>query len=285
MNTEFKYRTYDDLLNSVQLDLRRFDLEGMIEPQSLIKVAMRINHLLGVKISVAKEKMITVFKGKAKLPADFNVLNFAFVSSGKTECEPQKEYTYINPTCGDTITIPNDCGEDIVVSPRVQLVYETYAATQTPTGLVINPQGCCAHQMAPIRIVKPTHVASECYNLRCESNYQGYIKDNFLIVNFDEGEIYINYQSVMEDDDGNLLVLDHPRVNDFYEYSLKERIIENLLAEKEDVAQLYQLYAEKARQSRLEALNYIRMPDFNEMRNMWELNRKVMMNKYYSMFR
>jgi hypothetical protein len=285
MNTEFKYRTFDDLLNSVQLDLKRFDLEGMIEPQSLIKVAMRINHLLGVKIGVAKEKMITVSKGKAKLPADFDVLNFAFVSSGSSACEPSKEYTYITPHCGEGETITNDCGEDIQVSPRIQLVYETYAAVQTPKGLVINTAGCCTHDLVQLRITKPVHVAADCYNVRCVSQLEGYIKDGFLIVNFDDGELYINYQSIMEDAEGNLLVLDHPRVNDFYEYSLKERIIENLLAESEDVARLYELYALKTRQARIEALSYIKMPDFNEMRKMWETNRKAMMNKYYSMFK
>lgn len=285
MNTEYKYRTFDDLLNSVQLDLKRFDLEGQIEPQSLIKVAMRINHLLGVKIGVAKEKMIPVSKGKAKLPADFDVLNFAFVSSGSTACDTNKEYTYIKPECGDITTITNECGEEMTVSPRTMLVYETYGATQTPMGLVINSKGCSCHNLVNLRITKPVSVAADCYNIRCVTQLEGYIKDGFLIVNFDEGELYINYQSLMEDEEGNLLVLDHPRVNDFYEYSLKERIIENLLAESEDVVRLYELYRLKSREARFEALNYIRMPDFNEMRKMWEVNRKAMMHKYYSMFR
>lgn len=285
MNTEFKYRTFDDLVSSVSLDLRRFDLENMIDPQSLIKVALRINHLLGVKVSASKEKVLTVHKGKAKLPADFDVLNFAFVLSGSTACDPEKEYTYINPHCAETQTITNDCGEDIIVSPHIKLVYETYSPTVVAGCQIINPQGCKLHKMEQIRMVRGKRVASDCHNLTAKCRLEGYIQDNFLVTNFEDGEIYINYQSLMEDDNGRLLVLDHPRVNDFYEYSLKERIMENLIAESEEVIRLYQLYSEKARQARIEALSYIRTPNFGEMRDTWELNRRAMTAKYYSMFR
>lgn len=283
MNTELKYRTFDELIDTVSIDLKLYDAENFIEPQSLIPVARKINHLLGVKVAVAKEQLITVYNGVAKLPCDFDVLNFSFVCKGSNNCEPEKIKTYIAPACPiPEEIIEGDCG-DIVLTPRVQLVYESYG--QLPSCMEIRSGGCKVHSLTPIKMVKNKCVTVDSYNLTARCEIEGFIKDNHLVVNFDEGEIYINYQSLMENEDGELLVLDHPRVNDFYEYSLKERILENLLLQNEAVARVYQLYAEKTRVSRIEALSYIRTPDFSEMRQMWEVNRKAMMYKYYSMFK
>jgi len=282
MNTELKYRTFDELVDSVSIDLKMYDVENFIEKQSLIPVSRKINHLLGVKISMSREKIIPVFNGVAKLPCDFDVLNFAFVCNGHNNCEPEPIKTYIVPECAQDEVIDNVCGEDVILSPRVQLVYESYG--KLPTCMEIKSGGCCVHNLVPIKMVKNKCVSVDSYNLKARCDVEGFIIDNHMKVNFEEGSIYINYQSLMENEEGELLVLDHPRVNDFYEYSLKERILENLLLQNEAVARVYQLYAEKTRVSRIEALSYIRTPDFSEMRKMWETNRKAMMHKYYSMF-
>ena len=49
MSISHKYRTFDELLESVRVDFSTYDLEGMIEPQQLIKVAIRVNYDLGLK--------------------------------------------------------------------------------------------------------------------------------------------------------------------------------------------------------------------------------------------
>jgi hypothetical protein len=66
--TEPKYRTFDDLMDSVKLDLYTYDLEGLLNPQQLIKVAMRCNYDLGLRINMQKSRVIDIRKGKGKLP-------------------------------------------------------------------------------------------------------------------------------------------------------------------------------------------------------------------------
>ena len=77
--TEPQYRTFDDLLDSVKIDLYTWDLEGLINPQQLIKVALRVNYDLGLRINQSRSKAIEIHNGKGKLPDDFYVLNFALV--------------------------------------------------------------------------------------------------------------------------------------------------------------------------------------------------------------
>ena len=48
MALSHKYRTFDQLLNDVTIDFSTYAIEGMIEPQQLIKVATRVNYDLGL---------------------------------------------------------------------------------------------------------------------------------------------------------------------------------------------------------------------------------------------
>lgn len=97
--------------------------------------------------------------------------------------------------------------------------------------------------------------------------------------------MFISYDSLMEDDEGNLLVLDHPLVNEFYEYALKERIYENLFMAGELVQNHLQLSAQKLRGARNNALTFINTPDFEELLQNWRMNRKAMYHNYYNMFK
>ena len=79
MAVSHKYRTFDQLLQDVTIDFYSQALEGMVEPQQLIKVAIRVNYDLGLRIQRTKEDLVEVEHNKVKLPADFQYLNYAFV--------------------------------------------------------------------------------------------------------------------------------------------------------------------------------------------------------------
>jgi hypothetical protein len=100
-----------------------------------------------------------------------------------------------------------------------------------------------------------------------------------------DGKVHFNYIGNLEDDEGNMLVLDHPLVNEFYEYGIKQRILENLLMNGEDVSQRIQLIEQRLRAARNNALSMVNTPDYAEMQKLWETNRKAMYGKYYNMFK
>jgi hypothetical protein len=113
----------------------------------------------------------------------------------------------------------------------------------------------------------------------------GYIKNGFIYTNVEQGSVYISYQGALEDDDGNLLVLDHPMINEYYEYAIKQRILENLYMNGEDVTQKMNMVEQRLRGARNNALSIVNTPDFAEMKTLWESNRKAMYSKYYDMFK
>jgi hypothetical protein len=361
MLTEVKYRTFDELLDSIRIDMHLHEAEGFIEPQQLIKVARNVNYELGLKVNPSREKLIELHRGKAKLPLDFYVLNFAVICQGKKSWDAAMETdskiredlliakineledmvaqknlptysvtqtindgnTIINHNLGTTDVIvqlhkdgePNYAFEYVKLDANRVLITSEVAITGVrvivvgiPQQLpgVINPEGCVTTEWSPsgLKVVKKTYsnittydhpvlmqiepskaVAPECMNGHIPSPYRGALKNGFLDTNLDEGTIYINYQSLMEDDDGNLLVMDQERVNEYYEYAIKRRILENMLMSGENVGAQLQLIEARYREARNNALSFINTPDFNEMKRTWELNRRAQTNKYVDMFK
>ena len=74
-------------------------------------------------------------------------------------------------------------------------------------------------------------------------------------------------------------------INEYYEYAIKQRILENMFINGEDVSAKMQLVEQRLRGARANALSIVNTPDFAEMAKMWETNRKAMYSKYYDMFK
>ena len=371
------YRTFDDLMDSVKLDLYSWDLEGLLNPQQLIKVAMRVNYDLGLRINMQKSRVIDIQKGKGKVPEDMDVLNFALVCEDRLVSEiPSYNKTYsegvlegvvlaqnfLEPKFVNQSTIYSDIALGInlinhnlhtlnvivqvfntdgslldfdvtvVDMDNIRLYSEAVEVIQGAKIIVMGAKistvgtgsGSCpalldcagdgtprvyyttngrrneSKHPVPLHIYKAQSLSPEPrerYDDRMDDSfvtglsskkgnyYDAYLKNGFLHVNFDEGAVYLNYQSVMEDDDGNLLVLDHPYCNEYYEYALKQRIYENLFLSGEQVQNHLQLMSGQLKAARNVALSFVNTPDFAEMRKLHEVNRKAQYHLYYNMFK
>jgi len=306
-NYTLRYRTFDDLLADVAVDFEKYDLESMLLPQQLIKVAKRINYDLGLRIFQTKEVVLEIEKGRAKLPDNFYVLNFALLCGEYEEkvILPQgthveerlltPEYKYQPPTI-DTCT-------DQVPTPHCQ----TCNATTDPCNCTVPTPcvqlDCKGNEYTLVQILSyatrtyrflkqikmlanPMSVDCDCPNLYWDSPYTGWIKDGYIYTNFPTGHLYINYQGMLEDDEGNLLIPDHDLLNEYYEYAFKQRILENLIMNDEPVQQAkVQIVEMRYREARNKARSFVSTPNFAELKKLFESNRKAMYYKYYDMFK
>lgn len=309
-NYTLKYKTFDQLLNEIRSDFQNYNLENYIDAQQMIKVAKRVNYDLGLRIFKTKEAVLEVEKGRVKLPDDFYTLNFALICNEFEEhmAMPQGTHieevpyvpvyretpAYIDPcvapvvNCGKCSMSPCGCGyappADNCSKPRVVLNCkgDTYELVQT-----VNTQIRTYKQFLPLRILNNAQsVDCDCPNLYWQSPENAWIKDNFLFTSFDCGNVYINYQGMLEDDNGDLLVPDHDMLNEYYEYALKQRILENLIMNDEPQATAkLQLVEARYRAARNAALSIVNTPNFAEMKQMWETNRRAQYAKYYNMFK
>lgn len=317
-NYTLRYRTFDELLDSVRIDFTQYDLTNYIENQQMIKVARRVNYDLGLRINQTKEAILEVEKGRVRLPENFYTLNFALICGDYTvqearpqgthieeriitptyQCQPSTINTCTDPvfpssSCGSCSTNPCSCmqkdqgqpafAQQCMPCPKVQL---NCKGEQFELVQIINSQTRSYKFLMPLKILaNAMSVDCDCPNLYWSSQNTGWIKDEFLYTNFQEAKVYINYQGMMEDDDGNLLVPDHELLNDYYEYAIKQRLLENLIMNDEPVGQKLQLIEARYRESRNKALSLVNTPNFSELKKVWETNRRAMYGKYYDMFK
>lgn len=276
-----KYRTFEQLLEDVSIDFSSYALEGMIEPQQLIKIAMRVNFDLGVRIQKSKQIILDIDKGKAKLPNDFYSLNFAYMAGKYTVQTEMPSGTLIEDRILDPATVAvddegcptdtsvcmNDCGDyyQLIQKSKSKVkVYESFAKVHAVG------QG----------------ISDSCPNSRWnDSQYKVEIRDGYIYTNFSTGQVYLNYQSQMENAEGELVVMDHPLVNEYYEYALKQRILENMIFAGEPVSQQLNLIEARFRVARNNALSFVNTPDFGELQKIWKMNRKAQYDKYVNMFK
>lgn len=302
-----KYKTFDELLAEVKSDLDSYNLEGLIRPETLLKVAKKVNDDLGLKISETKHKVLEVEHGRAKLPNDFNILNFMYVLGHFKVTQPMIQGTHVEqvplkaPTyhpgtehidiCATEISCPepepecpDPCEED---KPKKCDTWLNCKGEEMKLIQKIKTQTREWSEFYKIRLINTSEsfYDPKCPNNRWMAKNTAFIKKGFIYTSFKEGSLYLNYQGMMEDDEGNILVLDHDSINEYYEYALKERILENLIINQRPVAQqAMKLVMTRKKEERNLALGIVNTPDYAEMKAVYHANRKAMYNKYYKMF-
>jgi hypothetical protein len=150
-------------------------------------------------------------------------------------------------------------------------------------------------------MVSSKEASAFCLNTQFrDAPHQGHIQNGFIYVptmrdygertddnnsHNSHGKVYISYMGAMEDDEGNLLVLDHPKINEYYEWAIKARIFENMYLNGEpDIERKLQLTKAELKTARAEALSIATMPDFYELKKTIEQNRRAMYHKYMHPF-
>jgi hypothetical protein len=283
-NYTLKYKTFDELLNEVLIDFSNFNLEGMIEPHTLIKVVKRVTYDLGLRINQTKEVLLEVSHGKAKLPDDFFTFNFGTICADVTVYEGNNiSGTHIEEIpYTETPLVIDNCVNSEIIPPRTFInckgeEYEVIQVLKTGTTRKYS-------KLIPLKMIPSQSIECGCPNLYVNSTYEASIKNGFLYTNFEEGKVYLNYQGSLENEQGDILVPDHDLLNEYYEYALKQRILENLLMQGENVTAQIQIIEQRYRIARINAKSLVNTPNFSELEDLWKANRKAMYSKYYDMF-
>lgn len=316
--TTLQYRTIDALLADVAGDFKKYQMQDLIDPQDLIKVIKRVNYDLGLRIHQTKEVVLEVEHNRVRLPNDFYVLDFALVLGRYSIKQYLPQGTHIEerlvgvvPAYQEAPPESVDMCADPVPVPPAPVPGICPEAPVLQTCVPINP--CCGQEQSchldcngnvfqlvqtlasqtyyfeeifPLKIISSTEKLQElCPNLYWEGVYTAVIRDGWIYTSFETGKIYLSYQGHMQDKEGNLLVPDHDGLNEYYEYALKQRIVENLMMNDEEVnPNKIQVIEQRYRAARNMALSIVNTPNFQELRELYQANRNAMYSKYYDMF-
>lgn len=210
-----------ELLAIVRRDLRQLDDEGMIDEGRLIKVIMACNDRLGIPIREIKQKCLQVSDFKAQLPLNFEKLYFVAAVKATNTLVMQGRNPFDNSFDRDVIYEADldrgSFGNTDSYAVTIKRVTETTVHNiNTLVGLDVSPQsnGFC-HPYCP--------------NLKVKGKYTVTIEDDHINTPFRSGELYIMYLGTMEDEEGNLLFPFHPLITPYYEWSIKEKVLQDAI--------------------------------------------------------
>lgn len=275
-----KYITFDQLMASVETDLANFADNGLINRGAVIKIVRRVNEDIGLKINKEKSAILDVNNHKADLPGDFMALQLAFALSEQVvkfhkpgdilgtvteewNCRKDVPVANLQPNA----CMINDCGDKYWVTQRFEDKFITFKS------------------VLPVR-VRPKSFkfcASGIINNRAKGEIE--IEDGYIVTEFEEGKLFINYLADMTDEEGNLLVLDHPLVNDYYEYAVKKALLESWLMNSDaDVAQKLVYIKNELREARKLAMSFVDTAEYSDIQKVYQANRNRFYKTYIKMF-
>lgn len=320
MSYKIKHRTYDQLLSEVKSDLPVFDSAGMIDPNDYIKVALFVNKDLGLKLHSTKQVTVEIRNGRGKLPDDFDTFNFAYLMQKHTEIIPDATLTktivvpvpnYTSDRDFINVCIPPEIPQEPVALSCQPCNTQTHCTSCQTTyedchcvpsshvridckgnhTVVLQQYGHhvrCYQNLIKVHLVNsPVYVNEFCIDQVNEKINTIRIQNGFVYVNSQvkHGQLYLNYEGLLENDEGELLVMDHAEINMYYEYAIKKKILENAVMNEYPVTQnQIQLIHAEYRTSRLAALSIINTPDFDIMRRTFRTARKAHYAKYVKPF-
>lgn len=281
--TNTRYKTFDQLMAGIESDLGKWADEGYIDRGIFIKVVRDVNAHLGLRINMEREDMIEVKDHTALLPEDFQFLQLALACQTEYVRAPipmgaQTESHTIEVPCENKACNLHSCDNGDCGGPCNNCIWVTQKI------------GVKTYTYTDIRTLELTQSSHSrctdtCLNFHFRSPHQIRIQDDHATFSFREGQVYINYIADMLDENNNVLILDHPLVNDYYEYAVKKRFFENMLLNKEgDFVQSYQVMVEELRKARVKAVGFINTPEYGDLQKMFIDNRHRFYKKYINYF-
>jgi len=274
-----KYKTFDELMASVKSDLPLYADNNLINDRTVIKTIRTVNADLGLRIYGTKDCILDVKDYKADLPKDFlkGITLFmifeesAGLLSGGIHGTSIREYSR-EELISKNIPVVTDgcvssCGECSWFTrsySQKELIYDRVEqVTLTNNSFQHFYDGCPA------------------ISFNGKSQYQVDLNSETLHTNVSKGTIYLSYVSDLVNENGELLILDHPISNDYYEWAAKVKILEDLYYNSEaDVERKLADARNNKTIARSTAISLIVNPEIREM----NAYRQNLINKFYTKY-
>ena len=277
-----RYKSFDQLMASIESDISTYANEGLIDRSKFIKEVRKVNADLGLRLNQEKEAIVDVKDYKCELPADFLYLQLALACHVSYVTVPK-----IRGIQTEAHTVEHDEDIPIKIKNSDSVCFNECDGAMWVTQKV----GSRTHKFQTFEKLMLTKSSSpfcsdNCLNFKFrDCNQMNILNDDEATFSFREGKIYINYLSDMVDEDGNIIILDHPLVNDYYEYQVKKKIFENFKINKEgDFLQDYQIMQAELRSAKAKAISFVNTTEYGEITEIHKQNRNRFYNRYIKYF-
>lgn len=274
----FENRPISELISIVRNDLKKFDAEGLIDEGVLIKTILQCNERLGIYIREVKQCAIPVNEFKAELPMDFEKLYYAAGLKVSNTVMHEVRNPFDNKFDSDIIYEAEVSREDLGNTPHY------HVTVKREIGTVVYQDA----SMVLLDIAKGDkncHV--DCPNRRIKGRYSVSIEDDHISTPFRSGLLYIMYVGTMRNDEGEITFPFHPMITPYYEWSLKEKILNDAIFNTDSskqMGELFQLAQRERTKAWLDAYNFTTERNYSDYVKLQRKKELGWYNQYFKIF-
>lgn len=279
-NKVFEHRPVSELFAMVKNDLKKFYAENLIDEGTLLKEVMKCNDKLGISIREVREVAIPIEDYKGKLPLD---LEKVFYICG---LHATNTITFSNKN-----PFNNNVDQDIVYEAKLDR--ESLGNVENYRVIVNRVTNTTVHNYGTwIQLAISPNSAEYCHNdcpnLRKHGKYTVQIEGDTLHTPFKSGTIYIMYLGSMKDSEGNILFPFHSLIHPWYEWSLKYKILVDILFNSDmnqsELKALLDIASKEKTASWLDAYNFTMNKSYNEFLDQKKRKELSWYNQYFKYF-
>lgn len=271
-----KYITLDELMASVKEDFHSYDDMGLIDKARIIKTVMWCNEKLGIPIHRTVETFIKVRDFKAELPLNFWKVNYVCaLETGSFNISGYRD------PFNNTVTEQMKCEAEMCT-------YVEGCTTKCSPLIIKREKDIVVHRYSHWTELSLSKSSSQyidkfCFN-KPRGKYTIDIEEEEIILPFREGELYMMYTAIMEDEDGNILVPFHPLITNWYEWCVKEKILQDVIFNSDgDAINQLKLAIQQKDLFYLDAWKFQMEPEYRQAQK-WQAQKEAnFYGKYFNM--
>lgn len=240
--------TFTEFFSEIETSLESFAASGDIDKLSVELNVISCLRKFGNNITEVKEKVLDIDNSMAKLPKEFKSLKLALKVHpiGSNASTENKEITdsYIYKQRIENPAYFDEVNQEYITSCNSKIITEKI----TINNHLIDFYYDNIQPLSLVSGIKKDGIAADCLNLhpsiRNKYPHQINITNSTINTNFSKGTVYIQYNALPTDEDGDLIIpeLSTGDILNYITQYVKVMIAEEIIANNKNPQGLLQLY-------------------------------------------
>lgn len=284
--TPWKYEKFSSLMASVRSDLPKLD--GIMDDDNYIKVIASCNEKLGERVHKSKQCKLIVKNYSAPIPPDLWKIENMLAIINTHHNINHLEGIFMSPRHYHI-----EENEELIPDKNEQIIYlcpTKNECCEQVKHAITNRMGVEQHFGKAVKPLKFTNKAlNNCTDYSPCRQWNGEfgvdLNEDKFSFSFASGEVFLEYLGDLTDEEGELLYPFHPMLNDYYEYAVKEKILEDAFINSDmDVINKLQYVQTKKRGAYYDAFSFMQSAKANQWSIMKKKNQLEYYKKWYKAF-
>lgn len=260
--------TLKNLVAEILTNLRKYDDLGLIDYRTLDLLIKNELKRFGSNVMERRSKVVEVVNSKAKLPENFSRLRSA-IRCDVVKVEPE-------------IEIDNQWRMDTYTARRVENTYEWDNSTEThfkqsykevyESKLVRGSRVKFYYNPYEILSLKKGFnrdlTTMDCINKqisKIKGSGEINITSDYIYTNFDHGDIYLIYEGLQEDEDGEIIIPDYTNLIEYLIATASYKLLRNLVIndEAKNLVNVLSLLKQESESTYIKATTQVKMENLD----------------------